>query len=188
MIITGGGSDVRGSVSANTQDSYVVALRAATGAVRETLTMSQTGRPYWITPDGTAYLGQNYQLCAMRIANAARLWCAPSLDAESPTNGSILLARTSSRLFYSTIADGGIIGSPVEVGALDNVTGKVLWTWQGPGRLYSGANSMSLVLGQSALYFATTQGLYAFQLSTGHILWHVLPTSDLSFIGPALAG
>jgi hypothetical protein len=54
--------------------------------------------------------------------------------------------------------------------------------WQRPAILTIAANFMSLICGSSALYLATTQGLYAFQLSTGHPLWHAHPKSAFSFI------
>ena len=163
----------------------IVTFDAATGRVRATLPWGRTGRPLWVTPDGTAYTARNNQLCALQIAGAVPLWCAPSIDAG--TNFSLRLARASGILFYSRITNGAISGSPVEVGALDNATGRPLWTWQGPASLYSASNSMSLADGHGAVYLATRHGLYAFQASTGTLLWHTLASHDLSFIQPALA-
>ena len=94
---------------------------------------------------------------------------------------------------YSLITNNGEDGNPVDVGALDNTTGRPLWTWQGPASLYSVSNSMSIVGDKDRLYLATTRGLYTFQASTGKLLWHALVTTSLSMtngiaIEPVLAG
>jgi outer membrane protein assembly factor BamB len=160
----------------------VVTLDAASGVVRNTLIVGQIGHPVLVTPAGIAYTGNNGQLCVLRVAGAARLWCDAAIDPTS--NVSLRLAPTSGGLFYSLIV-GDSNGDPVEVGSLNPATGAPRWTWHGPSNLASASNAMSLVAGSGDLYLTTGQGVYAFNSSNGHLLWHVLPTADFSFITPA---
>ena len=168
----------------------IVTFDAATGTVRETLTWDQTGDPLLVTPDGTAYTTQDNQLCALHITGAVPLWCTSAIDVGVALSLNLLLADAANVLCYSQIANNGVIannGNPLVVGALDNTTGMPLWAWQSPA-----STSMSLVGDKDRLYLATGVGLYAFQASTGKLLWHALATTSLSTNGiaiePVLAG
>ena len=168
----------------------IVTFEAATDTIRETLTWDQTGDPLLVTPDGTAYTDQNNRLCALHIAGAAPLWCTSAIDVGVALSLNLRLAGAANVLCYSQIANNGVIadnGNPLVVGALDNTTGMPLWAWQSPA-----SASMSLAGDKDRLYLATSEGLYAFQASTGKLLWHALATTSLSnndiAIEPVLAG
>jgi len=45
---------------------------------------------------------------------------------------------------------------------------------------------MSFVSDGNTAFLATSQGMYAFRISDGTVLWHALETTNLSFIQPAV--
>jgi outer membrane protein assembly factor BamB len=161
----------------------VLAFATATGAVQQRLTQADIGAPLLGTAAGIVYTTKDNQFCAFHVAGGERLWCNASMTG---TDGILQIVPTSSALLFSRIANDNV---HPEVGALDNATGRQIWSWQGPYALYSGTlNAMSLVGNADRLYLATGEGLYTFQTSTGKLLWHALATTSLSFIEPVLAG
>jgi PQQ-like domain len=157
---------------------YVTTIDVATGAIRQRLTRDTIGNPVFVTANGVVYTAKGGQFCAYRIAKVERLWCSASIDG---LNTSLRLVASSHLLLYSRI-----VSNQVEVGALDDATGKRVWSWNGPSTLFSADNSMSLSGDRNTLYLATRQGMYAFAMSSGHVLWHALPSTDFSFVQPAL--
>jgi outer membrane protein assembly factor BamB len=59
--------------------------------------------------------------------------------------------------------------------------------WRHPQALDAAVNDMWLVSGWGAVYLGTRLGVFALDAGDGHLLWHGLPTTDLSFITSALA-
>jgi outer membrane protein assembly factor BamB len=55
--------------------------------------------------------------------------------------------------------------------------------WRHPGRLNY---QPRVTIGREHVYVATEMGLYTLRASDGHLLWHALPTRDLSPVTPAL--
>jgi outer membrane protein assembly factor BamB len=162
--------------------SMVIAFATATGAIQQRLTQADIGRPLLVTAAGIVYATKDNQLCAFHIAGGERLWCNASITGADV---SFRLVPTSSVLLFSQVT----ANDHAEVGALDNATGRQLWSWQGPYALYSGvSNALSLVGDKDRLYLATGGGLYTFQTSTGRLLWHALAATNFSFIEPVLAG
>jgi outer membrane protein assembly factor BamB len=166
--------------------SMVLAISTATGAVQQRLTQGDIGSPLLVSAAGIVYSTKDNQLCAFHVAGGERLWCNASmtgLDQFFP-GASFRLVPTSSALLFSQVT----ANDHAEVGALDNATGRQIWSWQGPSALYSGSlDAMSLAGDKDRLYLSTREGLYTFQASTGK-LWHALATTDLSYIEPVLAG
>ncbi len=168
--------DLVSQLSANLP--VLVAFDDATGAVRQRLTAAQIGRPLLVTSDGTVYTAKENQLCAFRIVDGKQLWCNSSFDG---TEYSLRLVRTSTALLYSRIEN-----DQPEAGALGIANGRQIWSWHGAANLYDASNSMSLAGDKNTLYLATRDGMYAFRVSAGTVLWHALASTNLSFIQPAL--
>lgn len=174
------------NISDNLQASQnaVLAFASTTGTIQQRLTVAEIGDPLLVTANGIVYTTKDSQLCAFSIADSNLLWCDASITgADSGTEFGLRLVSTSSALLYSRI-----INDRVEVGALDNSTGRRIWSWRGPATLYSATNSMSLSGNENTLFLSTRNGIYAFQASTGKATWHALAGTDLSFVQPALAG
>jgi outer membrane protein assembly factor BamB len=55
--------------------------------------------------------------------------------------------------------------------------------WRHPGRL---DYEPRVIFGREHVYVATEMGLYTLRASDGHLLWHALPTRNLSSVAPAL--
>jgi outer membrane protein assembly factor BamB len=167
--------------------SMVIAFTTATGAVQQRLTQGDIGVPLLITAAGIVYATKENQLCTFLIAGGERLWCNASMTGlkQFAPGASFRLIPTSSALLFSQV----LANDHAEVGALDNATGRQIWSWQGPYALFSGSlNAMSLAGDKDRLYLSTREGLYTFQTSTGKLLWHALATTDFSYIQPVLAG
>jgi outer membrane protein assembly factor BamB len=167
--------------------SMVLAFTTATGAVQQRLTQGDIGVPLLVTAAGIVYATTGNQLCKFHIAGGERLWCNASMTGlkQFAPGASFRLIPTSSALLFSQVT----ANDHAEVGALDNATGRQIWSWQGTYALYSGSlNAMSLAGDKDRLYLSTREGLYTFQTSTGKLLWHALATTDFSYIEPVLAG
>jgi outer membrane protein assembly factor BamB len=167
--------------------TMVLAFSTATGAVQQRLTQADIGVPLLVTAAGIVYATTSNQLCAFHVAGGEHLWCNASMTGltQFVPGASFRIVPTSSALLFSEVT----ANDHAEVGALDNSTGRQIWSWQGPSALYSGSlDAMSLVGDTDRVYLTTREGLYAFQTSTGKLLWHALATTDFSYVEPVLAG
>jgi outer membrane protein assembly factor BamB len=54
-------------------------------------------------------------------------------------------------------------------------------------QLHDGINANNLAARWGIVFLGTWLGLFALDAATGRLLWHALPTVDLSFMDPALA-
>ncbi len=59
--------------------------------------------------------------------------------------------------------------------------------WRRPWRLHGSNNANWLAARWGIVFLGTWLGLFALDAATGRLLWHALPTIDLSYINPALA-
>ncbi|HEY7340587.1 MAG TPA: PQQ-binding-like beta-propeller repeat protein [Ktedonobacterales bacterium] len=59
--------------------------------------------------------------------------------------------------------------------------------WRHPWQLHSAGNANWLVARWGIVFLGTWLGLFALDAASGQLLWHALPTIDLSFVDPALA-
>jgi len=59
--------------------------------------------------------------------------------------------------------------------------------WRHPHALHAAINAMWLAADTNTAYLGTRLGVFALRASDGYLLWHALPTTDLSFVRPALA-
>lgn len=59
--------------------------------------------------------------------------------------------------------------------------------WRHPWQLHSANNANWLAARWGVVFLGTWLGLFALDARDGRLLWHVLPTLDLSFVAPALA-
>ena len=63
-----------------------------------------------------------------------------------------------------------------------------LWGhWRHPWQLHGAMNANWLAARWGIVFLGTWLGLFALDAATGQLLWHALPTIDLSFVDPALA-
>jgi len=58
--------------------------------------------------------------------------------------------------------------------------------WRRPYALHSANNAVWLEARNGLVFVGTRLGLFALEASDGHLRWHALPATDLSFIEPAL--
>ncbi len=59
--------------------------------------------------------------------------------------------------------------------------------WRHPWQVHSANNANWLAARWGIVFLGTWLGLFALDATTGRLLWHALPTIDLSFVDPALA-
>jgi outer membrane protein assembly factor BamB len=59
--------------------------------------------------------------------------------------------------------------------------------WRRPYALDGSVNAMWLAAGAGTAYLGTRLGVFALREDDGRLLWHALPTTDVSFRSPALA-
>jgi outer membrane protein assembly factor BamB len=59
--------------------------------------------------------------------------------------------------------------------------------WRHPWRLHGSNNANWLAARWGIVFLGTWLGLFALDAATGRLLWHALPTIDLSYVDPALA-
>ncbi|MGE5333872.1 MAG: PQQ-binding-like beta-propeller repeat protein [Nitrososphaerota archaeon] len=59
--------------------------------------------------------------------------------------------------------------------------------WRHPWQLHDAMNANWLAARWGIVFLGTWLGLFALDATTGSLLWHALPTIDLSFVEPALA-
>ncbi len=77
--------------------------------------------------------------------------------------------------------------------SIANNVGLPLWReftqghWRHPWRVDNAVNANWLVARWGIVFLGTWLGLFALDAATGRLLWHALPTIDLSFVDPALA-
>ena len=81
-------------------------------------------------------------------------------------------------------------------GIRDAIAGDVWWPlwnelshgqWRHPWQLHDGINANNLAAQWGIVFLGTWLGLFALDAATGQLLWHTLPTIDLSYVDPALA-
>ncbi len=168
------------------QGLVIAVLRAADGTLESTLPLQRDrDRPLIITDQGIVYLIRGPQVCALRIIDGESVWCTSHIWEKTILPGDVALQAflSDQALSYCNVQ---LTPQQLTVGALDRQSGKKLWEWKSDERLARASNAVSLVGGHGQLYVATCQGLFAFRERDGHLLWHALPTTDLSFIQPAL--
>jgi PQQ-like domain len=99
--------------------------------------------------------------------------------------------RTPWMLAVSGVRIGVTLGttlaqpSPREIG-IDLLHELRYGQWRRPYGLHGAVNAMWLVAGLGAVYLGTRLGVFALGAEDGRLLWHALPSTDLSFIAPAL--
>lgn len=59
--------------------------------------------------------------------------------------------------------------------------------WRPPYGLHGVSNAMSLVANWDAIFLGTRLGVFGLRASDGKLLWHALPTVDISFCQPTLS-
>jgi len=59
--------------------------------------------------------------------------------------------------------------------------------WRHPWQVHDATNANWLAARWGIVFLGTWLGLFALDATTGQLLWHALPTIDLSFVEPALA-
>lgn len=75
--------------------------------------------------------------------------------------------------------------SPREVGI--DLWREYKWgQWRRPYALHSATNAMWLAADAEAAYLGTRLGVFALGADDGRLLWHALPTTDVSSVAPAL--
>lgn len=180
-------SDTRVYLQADTPQGLVIAvLRAADGTLEHTLPLQRgRDRPLVISEQGIVYLVRGAQICALRVSDAEPIWCTSDVweGRSAPGDVAARACLSDHALSYYTIPHGP---GGLRVGALDRETGKKVWEWQSDERLARAGNAVSIVAGHGNVYVATLLGLFAFRERDGHLLWHALSTTDLSFIDPVL--
>ena len=81
-------------------------------------------------------------------------------------------------------------------GIRDAIAGDVGWPlwhefsqghWRHPWQVNDATNANWLAARWGIVFLGTWLGLFALDAATGRLLWHALPTIDLSFVDPALA-
>lgn len=72
-------------------------------------------------------------------------------------------------------------------------TGAALWReitagqWRRPYALHEPTNAMWLAANAHTAYLGTRIGVFALRADDGRLLWHALPTTDVSYLSPALS-
>ncbi|MGO8948842.1 MAG: hypothetical protein ACLQUY_14560 [Ktedonobacterales bacterium] len=59
--------------------------------------------------------------------------------------------------------------------------------WRKPYGLHGAGNAMWLLASQESAFLGTRLGVFALRASDGKLLWHALPTVDVSFFPPTLS-
>jgi outer membrane protein assembly factor BamB len=96
------------------------------------------------------------------------------------------IAASSAVLMGKALADAVTRPSPREIRI-------ALWRelaagrWRRPYALHSGINAMWLAADAGTAYLGTWLGVFALRADSGGLLWHALPTTDVSFLAPALS-
>lgn len=81
-------------------------------------------------------------------------------------------------------------------GIRDAIASEVVWPlwrefsqghWRHPWQTHDATNANWLAARWGIVFLGTWLGLFALDAATGRLLWHALPTIDLSFVDPALA-
>jgi hypothetical protein len=84
------------------------------------------------------------------------------------------------------LADAFMQPSPREVGLA--LWRELRWgQWRRPYALHDAINAMWLAAGSGTAYLGTRLGVFALREDDGRLLWHALPTSDVSNMSPALS-
>jgi outer membrane protein assembly factor BamB len=155
------GNEVRSEQIAVSKDAvYFAQVDAATGIGMVGALEAQSGRTLWQwrTPRNTGEL------------LALWGWRAPHLLAVG-------VARSAATLSTALARD---------VRGLE-LLNELRWgQWRHPEVLHSAVNAMWLVADGGIVFLGTRLGVFALEAQTGDLLWHALPTTDLSCCDPAL--
>ncbi len=172
--------------------STIITLNSQNGKVEKTVKFSPNEQPILDGFDnGILYVDkgpmtQNVQVCTLRMSDGSQLWCsAKYLDAGGIFETPAIMNNT---LYYNQGVDS--MHGKVRVVALATNNGDVRWQWLSTEtHLYSSSDLINVVGYNGIVYLTTRQGIFAFNSSNGHLLWHLLTNKNFeSFALPSVPG